>query len=171
MATQMVGTLQLRSDIVAYLAIPDSTVTPGGYRYLRMQGFTSFSISKNPSEYARQYVDEQQEQTDVTGYSPSIAFGFDKYVGNEVHDYLAEIIDNEVVGTAAVVQILTIDMTRDGTTEDNAFIRPYAVIADTEGDSMDAYTYSGNLRTKGTVAWGKADVSADGLTATNWTPS
>lgn len=163
----MVGNLQLRSEVVAFLGIPTGTGVERTYK--RMQGFTAFSVAKNPSEYSRQYVDEQFEQTDVTGFSPSIGFGFDKYVGNEVHDYLAEIIDNEMVGTDAVVHVLTVDLTK-GADEDNAVLRPYSVIADTEGDSMDAYTYSGNLRVKGTRDIGKAVVSADGLTAT-YTPA
>ena len=160
---ELEGVLKIRSDMLPFLGVPgpSSTIT-----YTRMQGFTAFSVSKNPSEYSRQYVDEAQEQTDVTGYSPSIAFGYDRYIGNEVHDFLSELIDNEVVGTAAVVQILIVDTTKDNLTEDNAVLRPYALIADTEGDSMDAYTYSGNLRVKGTPTWGRAEVAPDGLTAT-----
>lgn len=157
----MDGTLQLRSDIVAFLQIPAEGVPT----YKRMQGFTSFSVSKNPREYSRQYVDESQEQTDVTGYSPSIEFGFDKYAGNPVHDYIAEIIDNEIIGTAAVISILLVDLTKDGAA-DNAQLRPYAVIANTEGDGTDAYTYSGTFAVKGSRQWGKAVVSEDGLTAT-----
>jgi len=158
----MDGTLQLRSDVLAFLEIPDDGGTP---IYKRMQGFTGFSVSKNPKEYSRQYVDESQEQTDIVGYSPSIEFGFDKYVGNAVHDYIAEIIDNEIIGTAAVVKILLIDTTKEAT-ENNAALRPYAVVGDSEGDSMDAYTYSGTFAVKGTREMGKAVISADGLTAT-----
>lgn len=167
---QMDGTLQLRSDKVAFLGIPKEGGQAGEKEYKRMQGFTSFSVSKNPKEYSRQYVDESQEQTDVTGYSPSIEFGFDRYTGNDVHDFLGEIIDNEIIGTPAVVDILIVDMSKDEATEENAQLRPYAVIADTEGDSMDAYTYSGTFAVKGDKTWGKAVVSADGLTAT-WTAS
>ena len=160
---ELKGTLKIRSDMLPFLWIPDDS--PEGGTYHRMQGFTGFSVSKNPAEYSRQYVDESQEQTDVTGFSPSIAYGFDRYIGNEVHDFLAEIIDNELLGTAAVVNILVVDTTRPAG-EDNAVLRPYAVIADTEGDQMDAYTYSGNFRVKGTKTWGTSVVSEDGLTAT-----
>ncbi len=159
----MDGTLQLRSDKVAFLGMPKEGGTAGEKVYKRMQGFTSFSVSKNPKEYSRQYVDESQEQTDVTGYSPSIDFGFDKYDGNGVHDYLAKLIDNETIGTEAVVEILLVDTTK---TTNNAQLRPYAVIANTEGESMDAYTYSGNFKVKGSKTWGTATVSNDGITAT-----
>ena len=166
----MDGRLQLRSDVVAFLEIPDSGEQTAK-KYVRMQGFTSFSVSKNPKEYSRQYVDESQEQTDVTGYSPSIDFAFDKYVGNEVHDYIAEIIDNEVIGTAAVVNIVLVDTTKEETQtgEPNASSRPYSVIANTEGGSMDAYTYEGTFAVKGNRTWGQAVVAENGLTLTNFT--
>lgn len=166
---QIVGDLQLRHEMLAFLAVPKEGEV-GEYEYLRMQGFTTLSVAKNPKEYSRQYVDEPQEQTDVTGYSPSMDFGFDKYVGNRVHDYIAEIIDNEILGTAAVVNILVIDTSKDSATENNATLRPYAVIADSEGDSMDAYTHSGTFAVKGNREIGKAVISDDGLTAT-WTPA
>lgn len=161
----MDGRLQLRSDVVAFLEVPAAGEGPPEYH--RMQGFTSFSVTKNPKEYSRQYVDESQEQTDVVGYSPSIDFGFDKYVGNAVHDYLASLIDEEVIGTPAVVNIVLVDVTKSG---ENAKIRPYAVIADTEGDSMDAYTYSGTFAVKGSWTRGTAALSPDGLTIA-WTPT
>lgn len=164
------GTLMARSDRVAFLTMPASGGT--GNQWRRMQGFTGFGTSKNPMEYSRQYVDEPYEQTDVTGFSPSIGFGFDKYNGNDVHDYLAEIIDNENVGTAAVVEIVVVDFTQEGTGANTytAWSRPYAVVTSTEGDSMDAFTYSGDLRNKGARTMGQAVVAADGLSLTSWTP-
>jgi hypothetical protein len=165
---EMDGVLQIRSEVLAFLGIPDDTV-PGQRIFRRMQGFTVLSTSKNPLEYSRQYVDEPMEQSDVTGYSPSIAFGYDRYVGNLVHDYMSEIIDNELIGSAAVVWLLSVDSTKEAG-EDNAVLRPYSLIADTEGDQLNAYTHSGNLRVKGTKTWGEAVIAADGLTAT-FTPS
>ena len=159
----MQGRLQERSDVVAFLELPNGA-TP---TYRRMKGFTGLSISKNPRTYARQYVDETQEQTDVVGYSSGISFGYDKYVGDDVHDYISEIIDNEVIGTDAVVNILMVDITIESGR--NTWLRPFAVIADSEGDSMDAYTYSGTFAVKGDKTWGRATVSSDGMTAT-WAP-
>lgn len=161
---QMVGTLKQRSDKVAFLGIPDTEAT-GGIKFLRMQGFTTMSTNKNPKEYSRQYVDEVDEQTDIVGFSNSIDFGFDYYVGNEVHDFIAEIIDNEIIGTAAVIQLLVVDITVDTLENNNGKMRPYAVIPSTEGDSFDAYTYSGSFASKGTTTWGKAVLDIDGLTA------
>ncbi|GHU55353.1 hypothetical protein AGMMS49975_17030 [Clostridia bacterium] len=165
MAT-IAGVLKARSLIVNFLEIP-ATPDP---TYNRMQGYTSMTTSKNAKEYSRQYVDEETERTDVTGFSPSIEFGFDRFAGNPTQDYLAEIIDNELTGTAATVNILSADLSLDPSEEDNAFIRPYAVISNSEGDSFDAYTYSGSFASKGPKTWGKATVAADGLTTT-WTPT
>jgi len=162
---QIQGKLKLRAEKIAFLEMPETSGIPEG-TCNRMQGFTSLSTSKNPREYTRQYVDETMEQTDVTGYSPSMAFAFDTYTGNAVHDYLAELIDNEVIGTAAVVNILTVDMNIDPEEANNAVMRSYSVIADNEGDSMDAYTYSGNFRVKGPNIYGKATLDDEELTAT-----
>ena len=139
----MKGTLKKRSDKVAFLEVNDV--------FTRMEGFTTFSQSKNPTEYSRRYVDQDFENTDVTGYSPQIGFGFDQYEGNEVHDHIVDILDNEKLGNDAIVTICVVDVT-DG----SAVKREWTVVGDTEGDSMDAYTYSGNFRVKGEKVFGTA---------------
>lgn len=139
----MKGTLKKRSDKVAFLEVNEV--------FTRMEGFTTFSQSKNPTEYSRRYVDQDFENTDVTGYSPQIGFGFDQYEGNDVHDLIVEILDNEKLGNDAIVTICVVDVT-DGT----AIKREWTVVGDSEGDSMDAYTYSGNFRVKGEKVFGTA---------------
>lgn len=138
-------------------------VKAGDTVYHRMQGFTDMSKSLNPKEYSRQYVDEEFEQTDVVGFSPSIAYGFDQYVGNAVHDELVKLSDNEAIGTAAVRTIVVVDFTKptSGTDEYQATAREFSVIPDSEGGSMDAYTYSGNFKVKGSKIEGAA-TSDDG---------
>lgn len=139
----MKGTLKKRSDKVAFLEVNEV--------FTRMEGFTTFSQSKNPTEYSRRYVDQDFENTDVTGYSPQIGFGFDQYEGNDVHDLIVDILDNEKLGNDAIVTICVVDVT-DGT----AIKREWTVVGDSEGDSMDAYTYSGNFRVKGEKVFGTA---------------
>lgn len=139
----MKGTLKKRSDKVAFLEVNEVLT--------RMEGFTTFSQSKNPTEYSRRYVDQDFENTDVTGYSPQIGFGFDQYEGNDVHDLIVDILDNEKLGNDAIVTICVVDVT-DGT----AIKREWTVVGDSEGDSMDAYTYSGNFRVKGEKVFGTA---------------
>lgn len=153
---QISGNLMKRSDKVAFYGI--KAAEGDTYTYHRMQGFTDISTSKNPIEYSRQYVDEEFEQSDVVGYSPSIAYGFDQFVGNAVHEDIVKISDDELLGTEAVRPIVMVDMSK---TEDNAVKRDFAVIPDSEGDSTDAYTYSGNLKVKGDKIKGTA-TSADG---------
>ena len=153
---QISGNLMKRSDKVAFYGI--KAAEGDTYTYHRMQGFTDISTSKNPIEYSRQYVDEEFEQSDVVGYSPSIAYGFDQFAGNKVHEDIVKISDDELLGTEAVRPIVMVDMSK---TEDNAVKRDFAVIPDSEGDSTDAYTYSGNLKVKGDKIKGTA-TSADG---------
>ena len=141
-----------RSDKVAFYGLTGSIV--------RMKGFTSFSKSSNPKEYTRQYVDEAGEQTDVVGFSPSYAYGFDQYTDNLVHADIATITDEEKLGDDATRYIYAVDFTNEISSGVYACKkRLFAVIPDSEGDSMDAYTYSGNLKNKGVSIPGTATVS------------
>ena len=162
----MEGTLTGRYSVVAFYGIKGSGDTPT-VTYHRMQGFTTLTTSKNPKEYTRQYVDEDHEQTDVVGYSPSIAYTFDRYAGNAVQDDIVRITNQELTGNDALVDIVVVDtadtQSGGGCT---AVKRAYAVIPDSEGDSADAYTYSGNFKVKGDRELGAATVSEDGLTCT-----
>ena len=137
-----------RSRKVAFMGVlSEDTET-----FTRMTKFTDFSKSSNPTEYSRQYVDEDGEVTDVTGYSPEISYAFDYYTNNAVHGDIIDITDNEKTGDEAVRNIIIVDFTKPVESQNNQFYgkkRPYAIIPDSEGDSTDAYTYSGTLRNKG----------------------
>ena len=148
-----------RADKVAFMKVDD--------KFQRMQGFTGMSTAKNPKEYTRQYVDELFETTDVVGISASIEFAFDQFVGNPVHDKLTQMIDDEVVGTDAVVEIMVVDFTKKGQAEGQfeARTRKYSVIPNTEGGSLDAYTYEGTFRVNGNTEKGTATSTDKFLTA------
>ena len=66
-----------RSEKIAFCKV--------GETYRRMRGFTDFSMSKNPTEYSRKYVDEESERNDVVGYNPTISFAFDRFSDDTVH--------------------------------------------------------------------------------------
>lgn len=140
--------------------------------YHRMRGFTEFTKSSNPKEYSRQYVDEAFEQTDVVGYSPSISYGFDYSANEAVHQDIKNITDNELCGSAAVRSIVIVDLTKESTTKGTyaAVMREFAVIPDSEGDNMDAYTYSGTLKVKGENVIGTATTTDEWQTLT-FTPT
>ena len=157
-----------RSDKVSFLGcLENDTET-----FNRMRGFTTLSGSKNSIEYSRQYVDEEFETTDVVGFSPSMDFGFDQYTDDPAHEEMVEILDGEYTGTDARRNIVTVDFSQPGTTSGTykAVEREYAVIGDTEGDSMEAYTYSGTFRATGKRIEGTATVANDGTTLT-FTPT
>ena len=152
-----------RSDKVSFLGCTKD----GEEKFNRMRGFTTLSGSKNPTEYSRRYVDEEFETTDVTGYSPSLDFGFDQYIGDPVHEEMVEILDNEKLGTEARRNIVTVDFSQSaGEGSYKAVKREYAIIGDAEGDSMDAYTYSGTFRSTGKRIVGTATVDEAGAVAT-----
>lgn len=152
-----------RSDKVAFM----NTGTVETPVWTRMRKFTELSNSKNPTEYSRTYVDEDGEVTDVTGYAPEIGYAFDEYTENPVHTKIATITDDELKGDDALVEILVVDKTSANQSgECEARKRTYAVIPDADGDSTDAYTYSGSLKSNGAFQKVTATISTDGLTAT-----
>lgn len=152
-----------RSDKVSFLGCKKD----GSEKFNRMRGFTTLSGSKNPTEYSRRYVDEEFETTDVTGYSPSLDFGFDQYIGDPVHEEMVEILDGEKLGTEARRNIVTVDFSQSaGEGSYKAVKREYAIIGDAEGDSMDAYTYSGTFKATGKRIVGTATVDETGAVAT-----
>lgn len=148
-----------RSDIVSFMKIEEN--------YIRMQGFTNLGKTANSKTYSRQYVDEDFEREDVTGYSPEIAYGFDRIIDNKVHDKMAEIHDEELKGET--VEILTVDFNKESGNGYKARLRTHSVIPDGDGDGTDAYTYSGKFKKSSIYTKGIATVSEDGLTA-NFTP-
>ena len=96
-----------RADIVNFMKVEDS--------YIRMQGFTDGGKSLNSKTYSRQYIDEDFEREDVVGYSPEIAYAFDRIIDNKVHDLIANVHDNELVGQT--VEILTVNFNEGDSTD------------------------------------------------------
>lgn len=148
---------------LAFYGVPSSD---GNTIFHRMKGFDTISTSKNPKEYSRQYIDEEFEQTDVVGYTPTVSFSFDQFEGNEVHTDIVGIFNNEKTGADAVRSIVMVDMSDAG----SAIMRDFAVVAEKEGDGTDAYTYSGSFRVKGDKIFGTAS-SEDDWQTVNFVPA
>ena len=163
MAAAKVAKLVQRHQRVAFM----NTGTADAPVFTRMKKFTSMTNNKNPKEYARQYVDEKSEDTDVVGYSPSIDYAFDRHTNTAVHDKIAQIHDGELTGSDALVDVLIVDLfTADETGKCEAKKRTYAVIPSADGDGTDALVYSGALKCKSDFVEGTATLSDDELTAT-----
>lgn len=117
----------------------------------RMTNFTEMTKSSNPNEYKRKYMDKSSEDTDVTGYSPSISYAFDLYIGNKVHEEISGIADNEEIGDNALRTIIQVDFTKPVAMNEgqyHAIKRTYAVVPDSDGSDPNTYTYSGNFQSK-----------------------
>lgn len=149
-----------RADIVNFIGLELNATT-----FHRMIGFTDMGETLNTETYERRYVDEQSSRKDTTGFSKEIAYSFDRYANNDVHDKIAEIHDDELVGI--VLPILTINFNEKN--EDGSYkakLRNYSIIPDGQGSGTDAYTYSGTFGANGKITKGTATVGADGKTAT-----
>ncbi|MCM1474258.1 MAG: hypothetical protein NC040_09370 [Muribaculaceae bacterium] len=71
------------------------------------------------------------------------------YTNNEVLADIVKITENEYIGDLMKRTIVTVDLSNGDTTTAPAKMRDYAVIPDTNGDTTDCLTYSGNFKTKG----------------------
>lgn len=137
-----------RTGKLAFYKVPKNDV------FTRMEGFTDMSTSKNAKEYSRQYVDEETERTDTTGYATATAYALDRYDGNEVIEDIVEIHEDELIGQDAVREIIQVDMTTAEHVSGDEWkakgkLRDYAVVPDSDGDSTDCMTYSGNFKARG----------------------
>lgn len=118
--------------------------------HLMGEGFTDLSESKNPKEYARQYVHMTTESTDVIGYSPSDAYSVDVYSENPVASRIIKATDEEQVGSAARVEIVEVHYWEQaGANTFVAYKREYAIIPDGKGSGTDALVYTGNFKAVG----------------------
>lgn len=151
-----------RSDKVAYFKVSGDNDT-----FHRMTGFTGISVSKNPKEYKRQYVDQAFEQSDIVGFAPVMSFTFDQFSGNLVHDDIVLISDNELTGDEAVREIVMVDFTNKiGENTYKAVKREFSVIVESEGDDLESYKIKGYFKAKGEKVFGEATVSSDLSAAT-----
>ncbi len=145
-----------RSDKLAFLGAKsgDSVV------YHRLKNFTEFSVSKNPVNYSRQYIDEDFERNDVVSYAPSISYSFDYDNENAAHGVIVGITDGESVGDNAIVDMVFVDLSTNSDGTCSAALRSWSVIPEREGSDTDAYDYSGTFRANGKNVIGSA-TSAD----------
>lgn len=145
-----------RSDKKAFYGVPSDG---GEAVFTRMRYFTELSTSKNPKEYSRQYVDEKTERADVVGYSPSMSYSFDDTENDAVLEDIVSITNGEKLGIEAHREIIQVDFTKPSGDGFEAVKRKFAVIADSEGDSTDAYTYGGTFKAVGDKVFGVATIA------------
>lgn len=156
----VVKKLVARHKRLAFMKTADNT-------YTRMTGFTSLGESKEAKEYSRQYVDEATERADVVGYATGIGYEFDRYTNTPVHDALAKISDDEIVGTDAQVDIVVVDLFDEASAGAcTARLRTYSVIPDASGDGTDALIYSGTLKAASEITHGTATSEDEWQTCT-----
>lgn len=160
--------LVAREDKVLFYGVPASV--GGALTYTRAQGFTDASKSHNVQEYNRRYVDEKSARTNVTGYEPSIGFAFDQILDNTVHADIVAIIDGEKINEDATRSLIMLDLTTKtgdaGSETYTGIKRDFSIIPSSEGDSTEAYTYSGDFKANGEKEEVTGTLSADGLTFT-----
>ncbi len=156
--------LKKRSEKLAFLEVKLGDKVTG---YCRLEGFTTQTFNANATEYSRNYVDEDTSRTDVTGYSESVNYNFDQYIGHQDLSEIVKITENELTGTDAVRNILTVDMTSNTSGgQYDATLRAYAIVPSSNGDTTDCMTYSGDFKSRGAKKAVKVTLDADFENAT-----
>lgn len=145
------GQVYNRADIVNFMGL-----TLNANIFHRMKGFTDAGKSMNPSTYDRRYVDEKNERSDVVAYATEIAYGFDRMYGNAVHDTISKVHDDEIVGFN--IPIVTVNFNEPVEGGYRAKYRVWSVQPDSDGDSTDAYTYSGAFKANSSIVTGVAKI-------------
>jgi len=76
--------------------------------------------------------------------------------GNAVHNLIAKVHDDELVGQ--VIPIVTVNFNEPVEGGYKAKYRLWSIQPDSDGDSTDAYTYSGAFKANGSMIEGVATV-------------
>ena len=135
-----------RNKKMAFIEVFDGE---GGSFFERLTGFTEFTVSLNPKEYSRKYVDEVNERSEVVAYQPTISYKFDREEGNTAQQVFVDAADFECVGDEATVKIAVVDMTQSNGSGVEVVLRDYIIVPDSEGDDINMYSYSGTLKACG----------------------
>lgn len=138
-----------RDNIVNFM----STIV-NGTTFNRMKGFTSQENSSNAETDETKYVDEPSKRKRTTGYAKEIGYEADRIVGDNIHNFLAEV--EELEKTNINVEIVTVDFNRKKGTGYYATKRIYSVIPDSSGGDENKYTISGTFGGNGDIIVGTA---------------
>lgn len=145
------GQVYNRADIVNFMGLTlDASI------FQRMKGFTDNGKSLNSITYDRRYIDEKIERSETTAFATEIAYAFDRMYGNAVHNILADVHDKELTGF--IVPILTVNFNEPIGDGYRARFRTWSVNPDSDGDSTDAYTYSGAFKANSSIVEGVATI-------------
>lgn len=118
------------------------------------EGFTELEMSMGAQTYSRHYVHEKTERKDVTGYATAIAYQCDVYSGDPVIERIGRVMDEELVGADAQVDIVNVSYFKPVDGGHEAYLRRWAIIPDTKGAGAEALTMSGLFAAVGDAAPG-----------------
>ena len=150
------------------IAVATTTAPTTGEEYnLIGEGFTQLAESKNPQEYSRKYVSDKTTRTDLTGFAPQYDYTMDYIDGDKVVAEIANITDNELLGTDAQRNIVAVNLWSDPSgLACAAKKRAYAVIPNQKADGTDALVYSGSMKAAGDFIDGTFNINNNTFTPT-----
>lgn len=140
-----------RNERRYYLNVGDESApvwTPVG------RGFLKFEEERHTISRTRRYYHESDEWVRNEGYATEIRYEAEVCIGETAAELIRRITDEEKYGEAAVVRVMTVDMTDcDSFGAYAASVREYTVIPDKTGGT-DSLIYSGRLAAAGEIEKG-----------------
>lgn len=107
------------------------------------EGFTDLEQTMKAIEYGRHYVHEQTERRDVLGYAPSIAYSCDVYTGDPVIERICKVTDEELTGSDAQVDIISVNEYEPTANGHVAYRRTWTIVPDSKGAGVEALVITG----------------------------
>lgn len=131
------------------------------------EGFTDLEKTLSPTAYARKYVHENTERSDVIGYAPSLSYTCDVYSADPVVQKIGRVTDRELIGQDAQADIVLVNLYEEGTEAGRyaALLRTWAIIPDSKGAGTESLVLSGRFAASGDVAAGEFSPEAGAFSA------
>ena len=105
----------------------------------------------------------------MVGYAPAVEYEFDRYTNDPVQAKIAEIADDELLGSDAQVTVVSVDLFDVKADSPNTCVarkRDWSVVPDSSGDGTDALIYKGSLKANGEQVKGTATTTDNWQTCT-----
>lgn len=142
---------KLRSSILAYMnVVADPNLVPD-YQ-LMGEGFTNLTQLKEPSEYTRKFINEENTTTDVIRYASEVQYEVDVFSQNPVIRMILGITDAELLSVRTDVVTVYADDIVAKPAYCTAFRRRYLIVPEQLGEDVEVLRTSGRM-----IAYGEKE--------------
>lgn len=142
---------RMRSSVLAYMNIVTDPNQVPDYR-LMGEGFTNLTQLKEPSEYTRKFINDENTTTDVIRYASEVQYEVDVFSPNPVIRMILTITDEELLSVRTDVVTVYADDIVARPAYCTAFRRRYLIVPEQIGDDVDVLRTGGRM-----IAYGEKE--------------